>query len=191
MAVPTPAMTAPWGTITVAQFEDYIEERDFSWWRGRWNVKRDCKPASDPACAAGTKKVKVRHYPEADAYLLRFEALDLNGHVVARLENRGDREEARYNLRRNTHTYMLVTPGLARFVYIDSTANPDTLAVASTFIYEKCPDEQGHQWPTDIRADFRDCGAKMPGAPFGPSGTNDPAWVSCYLGCCVVRNAAS
>ena len=178
-ARPTPQMPDSIGAISLPSFTAHVASLSFDTTAGKKDANRKCRPASDAACS-GANGVLVDIFPEIGAEFLHPDSLGGMGHVVARLINKGRLTEAKYNLPPDTIAYMVVTRGRARFVY----AGRDSVRIASAFTFRGCDDKHLPHLTPARKADFAPC-RNAPGTVLFDR--DEPAWVSCVVGCCVAE----
>ena len=181
----TPAMTAPWSTITYEQFDTYIKSLDFDKGGGKKDHDRNCTPSSSPDCANAGGKTKVDLDPEENVLGLNPGNLDPKGHVIARFRNKGKAMEDKYKIPPGETVYWLITSGKSEFVYFDASK---VKQVASTFPFSQChpPDEATN---SGREADFSWCRKRSAGPTTWTDDGDNPAWISCVAGCCIAETA--
>ena len=179
----TLAMPYDWTdqNLTKQRFDEYLQELDFS--KTDTVQERPCK-ATGGACSNPSDRVSVEIRPDSGARNLNPTDLDAKGHVIARIINRGNATEAKYNLPGNAkEVYWLVTNGVSRFVYFDQAGKK---RVASITEYSECPP---HTPNTTLRAAFQPCPGSLQGQFFmAQPASPSPAWISCLEGCCVAES---
>ena len=195
----TREMPARWETISPEAFEAYVDGLEFDNGGGKKDVPRSCK-AGGPSCANANPRgrTKVDIDPEEGAISVGPGNIAPNGHVVARLRNKGPGTEAKYSLPRGEWVYWLVTPGqgggpdVSRFVWIDGSEKAKVKRVASTYRYSPCPPHGDGSKASE--ADFKHCPQALTATETTPADTqailaDHPGWISCTRGCCVASIA--
>ena len=121
------------------------------------------------------------------------------GVVYIRATNKGDAEEARYSMKpgKQLEFYVVVLPDTGgtmkyRLEQLDTRAGSRQHSSIGTGPFTGC----GHQWVAGARADFKTCANSAAAHAARDSvvklglmlqgGLDDPMWVSCSAGCCVV-----
>jgi hypothetical protein len=185
-------LTRPLAQYTGAQFATLVRPLRYGQGADR---ERQCRGLAE--CAAG-RRVSVRVDPVADADSLAPSNLPQFGVIAARVRNRGNEMEGRYNMRGGAQYeyYLIVQPatgGTATWLLeeLDTQgANVAHRTVASGR-FVPC----NHPFVRGARADFRTCAqtggggrASLQLISFGKQLQDDPPlWLACALGCCTAE----
>lgn len=190
------ALTKPLDSYTGDEFYAFVQGLSFT----ADSVKeRKCK--NDPACASSPKpkKIKVGVAAVVGQDSLSAGTTPQYGVVYIRATNKGDAEEARYSMKPGKYLefYVVVLPDTGgtmkyRLEQLDTRAGSRQHVSIGTGPFTSC----GHAWVAGAKADFKTCANSAAAHAAGDSvvrlglmlqaGSDDPMWVSCSGGCCVL-----
>lgn len=158
---------------------------------------KDRKCKNDPACVGPkAKKIKVGVAAVVGQDSLSGGTTPQFGVVYIRATNKGDAEEARYNLKagKQFEFYMVVLPDATggmtwRLEQVDTTIGARSHVSIGTGTFQGC----NHPWMKGARADFKTCASSASvhdsvvklGLLKALDDGSDPIWAACAAGCCV------
>ena len=201
---PSRAATEPLpGTLT-KPLDSYTGEEFYTLVQGLTytaDVVKDRKCKNDPACTSApkAKKIKVGVSAIVGQDSLSPGTTPQYGVVYIRASNKGDAEEARYNMKPGKHLefYVVVLPDTGgtmkyRLEQLDTRAGSRQHSSIATGPFIECP----HKWARGARADFKTCASSAAAhdsvVKLGlllQGGDEDPMWVSCATGCCTAGSS--
>jgi hypothetical protein len=191
------ALTKPLASYTGDEFYQLVQGQNYT---GGHDQERKCK--NDPGCG-GTRRTLVTVDAIATQDSLTASNVPEFGVVYVRAVNKGDAEEARYNLlpfRDRYQYYLIVTKDNGgnsmrwTLEQLDLTPNARAHTTVGTGKFNPCPT---HSYKPGAQANFKTC-AQAAAAHDSlvhlglvlQSGEDPPIWASCGTGCCVADNGA-